>query len=196
MTQVTLPSITAQTAAEVCIHFDLTDEAKPLLKDDLTPQQFVELLVEHKLHVDAIKFLTHSLPKRETVWWACLCVGSVEAAHKEPADQALLEAAKAWVIRSSEENRRAAMTLTDASGYETAAAWTATAAVWSGGSLAPPDQPVVPPGEHLAAHAAGGAIQLAAAMTEPDKIQERQAAFVNFGLEVASGANRWPERPT
>ncbi len=184
----------AEQAAQVCLHFDLTDEAKPLLVDDQPPESFLEQLIKHGRYIDAIKFMAHGLPKREVVWWVCQCVRGVEAACQAEADQQLVELAEQWVCRASEEHRRAAMEAAEKSGYETPAAWAATSAAWSGGSLAPPDQPVVPPGEHLTAHAASGAISLAAAKAAVKDINQQFKTFVEVGLEVAKGANHWPDR--
>src|SRR5207253_4538771 len=67
-----LAKVTAKTAAEVCKHFPLGDDAKKLLRDTLTPKQFLDLLLEKQQFPDAARFLAHALPKREAVWWACL----------------------------------------------------------------------------------------------------------------------------
>jgi hypothetical protein len=73
-----------------------------------------------------------------------------------------------------------------ATGYDTPGAWTAAAAGWAGGSLAPPDVPVVPPPEHLTAHAVAGAVALAAA-SDPEQLEARQMAFLHAALDLADG---------
>ena len=69
--------VTAKTAAEVCKHFPLGEEAKKLLRDGQTPAQFLDVLIEKQQFPDAVRFLAHALPKREAVWWACLCSRAV-----------------------------------------------------------------------------------------------------------------------
>ncbi|RMF88341.1 MAG: hypothetical protein D6736_10780, partial [Nitrospinota bacterium] len=152
-----LGKIKAQTAAEICQHWELEEGAKALLQDDLTPQQFLTLLIEHEQFLDATRFLAHALPKREAVWWACLCIRSVLEEDVPPEEIAALQAAERWVIDPSEEHRRAAMQAAEATEFNTPSSWAAMGAFWSGGSMAPPDVPAVPPGEYLTARAVSGA---------------------------------------
>jgi hypothetical protein len=142
---------------------------------------------------DAIRLVAQNLPKRQAVWWACLCARKVAGAS--PADETLaaLDAAETWVIDPSEENRRAALPAAEAVGYGTAAGCAAAAAFWSGGSLAPPNVPPVPPGEHLTAHGAASAVMLAAVAREPEKAPEKSREFLRLGVEIAEGAHPWPE---
>ena len=39
-------------------------------------------------YTDAVRFLAHALPKREAVWWACLCVRKAAGANPPPPAQA------------------------------------------------------------------------------------------------------------
>ena len=99
--------VPAATAAEVCQRFRLGREATALLRDDLAPGQFLDLLVDRQLFKDATSFLAYALPNREAVWWAVLCAReAVGPAPPGPAASAL-RAAEAWVRDPSEENRRA-----------------------------------------------------------------------------------------
>jgi hypothetical protein len=67
----------------------------------------------------------------------------------------------------------------------------ALAAFWSGGSMAPPEAPVVPPGEHLSAHAVAGAVMLAVVLAEPHLAARKYGQYLALGLEIASGSRRW-----
>jgi hypothetical protein len=177
--------------AEVCKRFPLGEEAGKLLKPDLAPRKFVETLIERQLFLDAIRFLAHALPKREAVWWACVCARQV-CGSKEPAPfMAALAAAEKWAADPSEDNRRAAMPAAEAAELGTPPGCAAMAAFWSGGSLAPPNAPVVPPPDHLTGHGAAGSIMLAAVRTEPEKAPEKYKKFLAAGLDVSRGANRW-----
>src|SRR5690606_25846941 len=121
--------------------------------------------------LDAIAFLARALPKREAVWWACMCarvtappaeeaaspegdVAGPAAAGRGPARA--LAAAEAWVYKPSEENRRECEAAAHAAQFDSPESWAAIAAFWSGGSVAPPGGPVVPPGEDLAPRAVAG----------------------------------------
>lgn len=69
-----LVRIKAVTAAEVCAHFDLEEEARPLLRQGMGPREFVHALVAHKQYAAGIDFMAHALAAREAVWWGCLCL--------------------------------------------------------------------------------------------------------------------------
>jgi hypothetical protein len=96
------------------------------------------------------------------------------------------------VADPKDEKRRAAMPAAEAADLGTPAGCTAAAVYFSGGSLAPPNLPVVAPADHLTAHMVASALTLAAVIKEPEKAAEKHAAFLRTGLEVASGQNAWP----
>jgi hypothetical protein len=51
----------------------------------------------------------------------------------------------------------------------------------------------VPPPEHVTAHLVASALMIAAVIREPEKADEKYAAFLRTGLEVAAGRHAWPE---
>jgi hypothetical protein len=164
-------------------------EAAGLFTPGKTPRAFLDELKMRTLHGDAVRFLAHALPKREAVWWACVCArDTLSEATPEPVSTAL-SAAEEWVFRPTEENRRAAMERANSVGFKTPSGWAAVAAFWSGGSMAPPDAPAVPPGETLTASAAAGAILLAAVQTEPERAAEKFGRFLDYGYDIADGGN-------
>jgi predicted component of type VI protein secretion system len=181
------------TAAAVCALFELDDEAKALLNDKQTPREFLALLSKRQLFSDAVRFLGHALPKPEAVWWACRCLKAALGDNLPITDQRAIAAAEQWVAEPTEPHRRAAENAAEATKYETAAGWAAAAAFWSGGSMAPADQPEVPPKETLTPQAAFVAINLAANVN-PRKAPERYAEFLAIGTKVADGQDRWPQR--
>ena len=190
----TLAKVPAKTAAEICNRCALGDEAKELLRPGATPRQFLDALVEKEQFADAVRFLAHALPKREAVWWGCVCVRQVLASGKPPAtDTAALQAAEKWVAAPSEENRQEALPAAEATEYGTPAGTLAAAAFFSGGSLAPPDLPAVPPPDTSTANMVAGGVDLAAVQTQPEKAAEKYRKFIATGIEVASGTNRWKE---
>ena len=159
----------------------------------MTSRQYLEQLVDRQMHADAVQFLAHALPKREAVWWACLCGSQVLGAEPPPAATAALDAAKAWVIDPKDEKRRATFPAAEAADVGTPAGCTAAAAYFSGGSLAPAHLTTVAPGEHITAQLVASALTLAAVIKEPEKAAEKYASFLRIGLEVAAGQQAWPE---
>ena len=186
-----LTKVTAKTAAEVCKTFPLGDEAKKLLRDGLTPRQFLDVLLEKQQFPDAVRFLAHALPKREAVWWACLCARQVNGSNPPAPLGPALQAAEKWTSDPSEANRRAAHAAAEAGAMGSPAGCAALAAFFSGGSMAPPNVAAVPPGETLTAQMASGAILLAAVLTEPHKAVDKYRKVVALGVDVGNGVNTW-----
>jgi len=187
-----LVKIQAGTAAEVCQHFDLGEEASALLREECTPQAFLDRLMARELFPDAVRLLAYALPKRDAVWWACLCVRHVADAVTSPTDLAVLEAAEHWVSEPHEANRRAAMQAAEGLEFQTAASWAAVAAFWSGSSMAPPEASPVTPAEYLTARAVSGAVMLAAARCAPGASADTSRTLLVTGMAVAAGVRPWP----
>ena len=87
----------------------------------------------------------------------------------------------------------AAFPAAEAADIGTPAGCTAAAAYFSGGSLAPAHLAAVAPPEHVTPLLVASALTLAAVIKEPEKADEKYAAFLRTGLEVAAGRMPWPE---
>jgi len=188
-----LKKVKAARAKEVCQHFDLKEEARPLLRDELSPKEFLEVLLANQQHAAAISFVAHALPPREAVWWGCLCLRHACGPQLAPPDEAACRAAVTWVLDPTEDNRQAAQAPGEKAGLGTPAGGLAMATAWTGGSLAPPTAPQVPPGPFMPAKAVAGAVMLTAAKADPVKIADTQRLFVELGVGVAEGRFTWPE---
>jgi hypothetical protein len=179
--KVTLP------VPEICESITLTPEARALIGADQTAEAVLEALSANGLYADAVRFLARGLPKREAVWWACLCARDRLPPNVSPQVAAALKAAEDWVYKPTEENRRAAMARAEAATFETPSSWAAVGAFWSGGSLSPAGNPVVPPADHLTGVAVAGSVMLAATQTEPQHAAERYKQFLSYGINIANG---------
>lgn len=183
-----LPKVSATAATYLCQYFALTEDAKPLLGGDPDITTFLTRLIEKEYFLDAIRVLALALPKREAVWWGCLSVRDSLKPSSPPTDIAALNAAENWVYKPTEENRRANSAPAEATKFDTAAGWVAISAFWSGGSMTPPNTPVVPPTDDLTGKAVGGAVLLAAvAAVEPEKIKEKYKKYLAQGIDIAKG---------
>lgn len=147
--------------------------------------------------LEAARLLAHTLPKREAVWWACMCARHTAPADLPEGDREALVAAELWVRRQTDEVRRNAMDKAQHSGFQSPEAWAAVAAFWSGDSMSPPDQPKVPPAPHLTGTAVAGAVALAAVRGDPTRQPARLTAFLQSARDIAAGgAGRLePEKP-
>ncbi len=183
-----------KTTPEIAEAAGLDGEAVKLAAASKSPREFVDELVKQGKFGDAVKFIAHSLPKREGVWWAWSCAKkSVDDPPPKPIQDAL-GATEKWISQPSDENARAARERAEEAQTDNPAGCAAMAAFFGGSSLAPPDCPPVPPGEYLTAKAVGASVVLAAAAKEPEKAAERYQAFITQGAEVAHRIGIW-ERP-
>jgi len=137
--------------------------------------------------IEATRLVAHALPKREAVWWACMCVAHTAPEDLSEADRAAREAAEDWVRQQTDRSRRMAFERAQATGFTSPEAWTAVAAFWSGDSMSPEGQPVVAPAPHFAGLAAAGAVALAAVRGDVTRREARLRRFLESGRNIAAG---------
>nr|WP_321983242.1 hypothetical protein [uncultured Lichenicoccus sp.] len=152
-----------------------------------TPGAALAKLEAALLHHDAIRLMAHALPRREAVWWACMCARHTAPSGLASADRFAVEAAEAWVFRSEDAVRRTAYEHAQASRFGTPEAWCAVAAFHSGASIAPAGQAAVPPPPTLAAIAVAGSVILAAVRDRPQQRVPRLLRFLASGREISGG---------
>ncbi len=184
-----LAKVTGTSAASICEKAALTDDAKSLLTDSISPTMFFNSLIEQGFHSDAVQLLSFGLPIREAIWWGYMCSSFIEGQMKNDKIDSALAAIKKWCYEPNDDNRKVTEPLGKVMEYQTAASWLATSVFWSGGSITEGDQPEVHPQPHLAHHMVAGAINLAAVITEPEKKLEKYERFLRQGIEIANGKN-------
>jgi hypothetical protein len=189
----TQASINSRTVA-ISTVAELGEEAMALVRAELHPLDFVALLMEKSLYPDAVRFIAHALPKRESVWWGWVCARRAAGENPPPKVKGALDATERWIAQPSEDNRRLAMAAAQKAELGTAAGCTGLAAFFSGGSLAPPEAPVVPPGKFLTAKAVSGAVIFAAVAQEPERAPEKFKSFVAQGVEVTNRVKLWESK--
>jgi hypothetical protein len=187
MSEKVLVRISASTAAEVCANFDLPNEARKLLGDNMNPQEFVSALIVNKKCLDAIDFMAHALPSREGIWWGCLCMQHALGNDLPPVDRDAAIAAVQWVMSPTEQSRIRAKAPSELAGSTSLAGTLARAAFLSGGNVAPPNAPHVEPPPFSSAKAVARAVKLAAMKVEPPHIPKVQRSYVELAMEVAEG---------
>lgn len=182
-----LPRVAAKKASDVCRNYAVHKDVQALLSDDLTPAQFLDALQARGFYGPAIEFLVRALPKREAIWWACLCLGVVGRSMLPESELAALRASVHWVEAPDEKNRQAAYPLAS---MTTAAGSVAQAVYWSGGSMGPPGSSIkVAPTPEMLAQTVYGAILKASSLQPGTPELHRQ--FVSLGLDIAQGKHLW-----
>jgi hypothetical protein len=161
--------------------------AAAVVKDCRLVTEAIDLLEAGGFLLEASRVLAHALPKREAVWWACMCSAHTAPPDLEEVDRLSREAAELWVRQPTDKNRRAAMQQAEATTFEAPEAWTAVAVFWSGDTIGPEDQPAVPPTPHVAGKAVAGTIYLAAVRTDPGLQNARLKRFLESGRNIAAG---------
>ena len=147
--------------------------------------------------VEASRLVAHSLPKREAVWWACMCAFHTAPPDLLENDRLAREIAENWVRQQTDKLRREAMAKAEAVDFGTPEAWAAVAAFWSGDSMAPEGQAAVPPAPHLCGTAVAGSVVLAAVRGDPSRQPARLKRFLESGRNIAAGGpgRLSPEEP-
>jgi hypothetical protein len=168
----------SRSTADIARSGTLTLEAQILMADHSTPASFVQSLVQRRLYADALHFLCSWLPPREGAWWGCLCVWHVSRpALPEPARPAY-QATVHWVQNPTEQHRQATARAAEAAdAVNHPAVRLATAA-----ALTDPTR---------AGNLLLSALLVAAARHRPLDATVTQREFVELGLEIAAGKNRW-----
>ena len=136
---------------------------------------------------EAVRLVAHALPKREAVWWACMCAAHTAPSDLVEAERAALAAAELWVRAQTDAARRAAMAQAQATGFSIPEAWAAVAAFWSGELMAPEGQPAVPPAPHLTGTAVAGSVALSAVRGQVSRRPARLRRFLESGRNIAAG---------
>lgn len=174
-------------------HLELDGPGTALLKDVPDAAAGLESLVAADRLPDALRLIAHALPKREAVWWACMCARAVPALEPNPLDAEALAAAELWVRRSDEATRRATMEPAQKGGFRSAESWAAVGAFWSGGNISADGLPEVEPAPNLTGVAVVGAILLAAMRHAPERAPQRFKRFIASARDIAAGgAGRIP----
>ena len=182
--------ITQPLAATIVEPLELTEEAIQLLVANISPADFLQQLIDNALYSDAVMFLANALPKREAVWWACLCARHGMTEKSPATDIKAVELAEAWVYKPVQEVCEPTFSAAEATEFKTPAGWAAMSAFWSGENMSPSKEAVVPPTPDLTGKAVNGAVQLAAVVgSEPESINGNYQLFLAKGIDIACGGD-------
>jgi hypothetical protein len=179
--------------ASLIPHLGLTSEASAAADGSGGVEDALAKLEKAGFLLEATRLMAHALPKRETVWWSCMCASHTAPSDLADADQKCRRGAEEWVRQQNEQARYACWDLAQASGFRTPEAWTAVAAFWSSGSMSPQGQPAVPPQPHFTGKAVAGVIALSAVRGDVTRRDARLHRFLESGRSIATGgAGRLP----
>lgn len=179
-----IPYITAKEIFEL---YAANSDVYSLADEHTTPHELIIMAINCEYFSDAVTFLAHALPVRESVWWATMCASTCSGWCT--AEENAISAARAWVYTPDETARRYAEKMAKEAKLESGAGWAAQAAFWSAGSMTAPEDPSVSPPPFLYAHAVAGSINLSAVLPDGEHAISRYQNFLNIGLDIARGGN-------
>ncbi|WP_343616383.1 hypothetical protein [Novosphingobium sp.] len=150
--------------------------------ESVSPTAYFQWLLAEEHDREAALFLAQALTRYEAVAWAAQMIALTPS--PTPAARSAFETAQAWLADPSEPRRRAAGEQAIAIIPPEAESLCALAAFHTGGSIAPPEQPPMPPSRGAAGRFAGAAVIAAAARAHHPADLLRQA--LDEGARLAS----------
>ncbi len=185
-----LSKITEKLAANITKNIELSEQALNLLEETDTPAIYFNKILDKQLFTDSIIFLANALPKREAVWWACVCAKECIVDTSPAHDIKAIELAEAWVYKSVQKVCDRTYPAAEATEFTSPAGWAAIAAFWSGENISPSKEAVIPPTPDLTGKAVNGAILLASTKEQnPDDIEKNYQSFIAKGVDIANGGD-------
>jgi hypothetical protein len=179
--------LSAAEMSDVLQRCDMPPEAQSAIAGMQDIMGIIQALAQAGFPIEATRVFAHALPKREAVWWACMCATHTSPADIPEADRKARELSEVWVRQQSDEVRRAAMEEAKRAGFQSPEAWAAVAAFWSGDSLTPLNTPPVAPPVHLTGVAVAGAVALASVRGAANRQPQRLALFLQSAHDIAAG---------
>ncbi len=187
MVQARINKLAKASLPDVLARAKLPDPALAAVGAALDAAEAVEALISAEFFMEAARVYAFALPKREAVWWACMCTAYTAPPDLTGPDLAARLAAEEWVRTQSDETRREAMAAAKAAGMQGPDAWAGVAAFWSGDSLNPVNVTKNPPPPHLTGVAVVAAITLSSVRLTPRRTAQRIARFLESAKDIATG---------
>lgn len=176
-------TLTAQIAAKAAV----SDPAKELLRDDLSPSAYLNLLAEKALFKDALLFFAHGVPVDVAVQWAVDCVKELKPAQPPAKPSESLPLCEQWLQTRSEDVRRAAGKSAKKALMATPADSVAMAVFFTGKSIAAAGAPGAPAPAGASERMAAGAVRMAVLKSPPEKAAQNYGRALEIGKTLAKG---------
>ena len=185
---------TSLSVVAACSYLELADGVIEVAKEKENEDDVIQTLSDQEQYLDALRVRAFLLPKRDSVWWGCVCVQDEIIEDLDEPQNAALQAAIRWVTDPSEENRRLAEDASNAVRNQGSGGMLALAAFWSEGSIGQTSGPHIPADDRLVCQGVSAALVTAAYTGDASKAEERLKTFVEKGKKVAAGEIPPPEK--
>ena len=185
--------VTSDKAEELIDVDELDPESLELLEPGMRPEAYIESLSSAGKWTDAVAVMARALPKREAVWWACVCAKKTQAVVKNKEEAAALKTARKWTFKPTEEHRRDAFLQAQKCTAPSVGTMTCLAAAFSGGKLEINKEQSVDLDASVFTNIVSGIVIMAACDKEADRMNPMLERFLNKGKEIASGGRPKPK---
>jgi hypothetical protein len=97
--------ISFERAADLIEACELQDESLAMLSPGMRPEDYILTLSESGHWSDAAMAMAFALPRREAVWWACMCAQDTEIMTSDESERLALQVAEKWVYQPTADHR-------------------------------------------------------------------------------------------
>ena len=169
------------TVKEISEVASLSGPAYALVKEDSTPDGYLESLEKQELYQDAVTVLAYKLATDAGIKWASACIKELRSPESKEQPDEPLDAVDNWVKAQNDTTRMAAKDAADKAKNGGPSVLLAMGVFMSGGSLSPPGAPEAPPPKYAAQKCIAGTVQVAVVSHEPAKAKERYQKALKLG---------------
>lgn len=187
--------IVAERAVDVIKAEDLTEPSAALLTDEIGPAEFIKALSDAGQWLDAARVLACALPRREAVWWACVCARGMAGVAGDEAQQHSMAAAEKWVYEPTDERRTAAYVSVQKCRDDSGGKYCALAAAFSEEVLPLGGEQKIEVESSLFPNLVFFIIMQAADEGEEDLMDQRLQEYLAIGEDIARGGSGKKEAP-
>src|SRR5271154_4069661 len=92
-----IDKLSAAQLSDVLQRCDLPGEAQTVVAGIPDIAGVIAALTDAGFPIEAVRVFAHALPKREAVWWACMCATHTSPSAVAEGDRKARELSEAWV---------------------------------------------------------------------------------------------------
>jgi hypothetical protein len=181
-----MPDLRFATVRDLYEAFPTAEEDVGLPPSDEASLPFLQSLVKQESWSAAVSFCAYLLPRREAVWWGCQSVRRLQP-QRSPKEAAALDLAEAWVHEPEENRRRQALALGMQGDNRSPTTWMLLGVGWSGGSVMPQQNMMVPPAPQQTALAVRAGVLIALAWIPKPDAAKLAKPCLEDGIKLAVG---------
>jgi hypothetical protein len=138
---------------------------------------------------DAAMFMARCRPKREAVWWACVCADGTQLLEKHKDEAVAHKVAEKWAYKPNEENRKNAFIQAQKSNTPSIGTMSCLAAAFSGGKLALNEEQSLEPDPTVFPKIISGIVLIAANDQGPEGYDGLLKQFIQQAIDIACGGS-------